>query len=85
MSASHVVQKPGTDAVVFNDLCSNVTFNASALSQGVVTYFQGSNVYALIRGSEDEEGEWWHTDAADDAHAKAMKGRCVLVNSHFDS
>jgi len=71
--------------VVFNDLCSNVTFNASALGQGAVTYFQGSNVYVLIRGSSDEEGEWWDTDTVSGARARSMKGRCVLVNSHFDS
>ena len=75
----------GADAVVFSDLCSNVTFNASALGQGPVTYFQGSNVYALIRGSDDEEGDWWQTDSARSERAKSMKGRCVLVNSHFDS
>ena len=71
--------KSGSDVVVFNDMLSNVTFKGGMNPPSVGTHFQGSNLYVYIRGTEDEQGDWWKTNA------KSMRKRLVLVNAHFDS
>jgi hypothetical protein len=76
------------DVVLFSDLLSNVTVSASGVSQGGVrkpgqtVYFEGTNVMVYIRGSEDEEGQWWTQDLrVGKTHGKGG----VLVNAHYDS
>ncbi|CAK7205060.1 hypothetical protein SEUCBS139899_007824 [Sporothrix eucalyptigena] len=74
-----------TDAVVFDDLLTNVSFT-TAYSNGRRTglYFEGTNIYVYIRGTRDEAGDWWNAPF-DAPQAQAMKKQIVLVNSHFDS
>ncbi|KAJ9142610.1 Peptide hydrolase [Pleurostoma richardsiae] len=68
------------DAVVFNDLSSNITADyAGAFS----AYFEGTNIIVYIRGSEDEDGEWWKKPASDRQGPIGKGG--VLVNAHYDS
>ena len=76
---------------VFNDLLSNVTClyggvtaTASASkAQGIATYFEGTNVIVYIRGTLDEDGEWWKSVNADSSKPIGQGG--VLVNAHYDS
>ena len=74
-------------ATVFNDLISNFT-NSAPLSSiagkplAASTYFEGSNIVVYIRGTEDEEGEWWNSDPSTNVtHGKGG----VMINAHFDS
>jgi len=73
---------------VFNDLVSNYTSNAltsigvSGRKLGISTYFEGNNIIVYVRGTEDEEGEWWiPTPFTHNTHG--LGG--VMVNAHFDS
>ena len=81
--------RPERSAVVFNDLVSNFTSNAltsigvSGRRAGISTYFEGSNIIVYIRGTEDEEGEWWKPPPP---FTKGLHGKGgVMVNAHFDS
>lgn len=75
---------------VFNDYQSNVSFSAAGAIgsagqgrlPGLSVYFEGTNIIAYIRGTEDVEGEWWASDSY--ATKKHEKGG-VLVNAHYDS
>ena len=74
---------------VFNDLVSNYTTTLPARSyekgrrRGTTTYFEGNNIIVYIRGTEDEDGEWWK---ANHYHRPKIHGKGgVMVNSHFDS
>lgn len=75
---------------IFNDLQSNVTCSAAGLSAsighlpGQTVYFEGTNIIVYIRGTEDEEGEWWEDDL--NLSSKKTHGHGgVLVNAHYDS
>ncbi|KAG4411936.1 hypothetical protein IFR04_014934 [Cadophora malorum] len=76
-------------AVVFNDLVSNYTSNAltsigvSGRKLGISTYFEGNNIIVYIRGTEDEEEDWWKP-LPPYTHRLHGKGG-VMVNAHFDS
>ncbi|KAK2629097.1 hypothetical protein QTJ16_002200 [Diplocarpon rosae] len=76
-------------AVIFNDLVSNYTTNAltsigvSGRRLGISTYFEGSNIIVYIRGTEDEEEDWWKP-LPPYTHRLHGKGG-VMVNAHFDS
>ncbi|RDW83299.1 peptide hydrolase-6 [Coleophoma crateriformis] len=76
-------------AIVFNDLLSNYTSNAitskSAAGRrlGISTYFEGNNIIVYVRGSEDEEGDWWSSKSFSTAETHGKGG--VMVNAHFDS
>ena len=61
--------------VIFNDMTSNVTFS----SRGLSVYFEGTNVIVYIRGSDDEDGDWWTSYSP----PKGPGG--ILVNAHYDS
>lgn len=73
--------------VVFDDLLSNVTLtttqvnSASKESCGVGTYFEGTNIIVYIRGTDDDEGEWWKKPAIE----WSPNHHGVLVNAHYDS
>lgn len=75
---------------IFNDLQSNVTFSApggiGSSGQGRLpgqsVYFEGTNIIVYIRGTEDEEGEWWKSSL----HLRGTHGQGgILVNAHYDS
>ncbi|KAI4188176.1 MAG: hypothetical protein L6R41_002301 [Letrouitia leprolyta] len=74
-------------AVVFSDVASNVTFSiegkkntsTSDREPRVSVYFEGTNIIAYIRGSEDDDRDWWST-----GQEPPEKGG-VLVNAHYDS
>lgn len=80
------------NVTVFNDLMSNVTVRFGGLpgshspgegESGNAAYFEGTNVIVYIRGSLDEEGEWWKRKRN---HLKLPIGKGgVLVNAHYDS
>ena len=67
-------------AIVFSDVTSNVTFSTELLGgPGYSVYFEGTNIIVYVRGSEDEEGDWWKKKGKPES-----KGG-VLVNAHYDS
>lgn len=72
---------------VFNDLMSNVTMSFSGQPgspvSSVAAYFEGTNVLVYIRGTEDEEGEWWKTKGS--RRKLPIGGGGVMVNAHYDS
>ena len=66
-------------AVIFNDMLSNISFTINPFdAPGVSTYFEGTNIIVYIRGTDDEEGDWWTRDKLDGPGG-------VLVNAHYDS
>lgn len=81
------------DVTVFNDVVSNLTqsmdqsrvgSNApSRANGGIAAYYEGTNIMVYIRGTDDEEGEWWKR--------RKPKGRKLigkggtLINAHYDS
>lgn len=79
------------DVVVFNDIKSNVTYRDRVdptkdyKVNRTANYFEGTNVYIYIRGSEDASGDWWSAQHVDEEMTKSMKKKGVLVNAHFDS
>lgn len=90
---NHGVQSPGTThsespaVTVFDDMISNYT-NSAPLSRiagkplAASTYFEGSNIIVYVRGTEDEDGEWWNAHPPTNVtHGKGG----VMVNAHFDS
>ncbi|MCJ1372632.1 hypothetical protein MMC20_003857 [Loxospora ochrophaea] len=61
--------------VVFNDMTSDISFGSARSS----VYFESTNIVVYIRGSNDDEGNWWDSD-------KDLIGQGgVLVNAHYDS
>lgn len=80
--------KSSPAATIFNDLVSNYTSTAltsigvSGRRAGTSTYFEGNNIVVYIRGTEDEDGEWWLPVP----HTRTTHGKGgVMVNAHFDS
>jgi len=74
---------------VFNDLVSNYTTTVAdklyekGRKRETTTYFEGNNIIVYVRGTEDEEGEWWKSNHY---HRPKVHGKGgVMVNSHFDS
>jgi hypothetical protein len=53
----------------------------SAGAQAV--YFEGTNVYVYIRGSEDDDGPWWRTQNV--GHSGRSGNGVTMVNAHYDS
>lgn len=72
-------EKP--DVFLFDDLISNLTFAGDTLSAASIgVYFEGTNILVYIRGSEDDQDEWWDTP-----HGTPSGRGGVLVNAHYDS
>ncbi|OHE91790.1 peptidase family M28 [Colletotrichum orchidophilum] len=77
----------GPAVTVFDDIISNVTYAGTSGplgqpgSSAYATYFEGTNKLVYIRGTEDEDGEWWRGKR--DARNIGQGG--VLVNAHYDS
>lgn len=69
--------------VLFDDRISNFTMvRESKFSTASATYFEGNNIIIYIRGTEDQEGDWWRTESGYD---KIHRTGGVLVNCHLDS
>ncbi|KAK2601619.1 hypothetical protein QQS21_004854 [Conoideocrella luteorostrata] len=77
---SAAVSSTPLGATIFDDLISNVTY--AQRSSTVGQYFESSNFYVYIHGSEDPEGDWWTYEGA---QRTTHRGAGVLVNCHFDS
>ena len=77
-----------TAVTVFNDMQSNVSFSSAQVTSGrkhepgQSIYFEGTNIIVYIRGSQDDDTQWWNGKHG--RPAKGTKGG-VLVNSHYDS
>ncbi|KXH66633.1 peptidase family M28 [Colletotrichum salicis] len=77
----------GPLVTVFDDIISNVTYAGTSGPLGQpgssahATYFEGTNKLVYIRGTEDEDGEWWKNKR--DSRNIGQGG--VLVNAHYDS
>lgn len=75
---------------IFNDIESNVTFSApgslgsagQGRRPGQSVYFEGTNIIVYIRGTDDEDGEWWNSNQL--GTDKNPKKGGVLVNAHYD-
>ena len=77
---------------IFNDLISNVTFSGIGSFDisghkrrpGQSVYFEGTNIVVYIRGSEDDQRDWW--DGVEEGRPINPTGSGgVLVNAHYDS
>ncbi|PHH50427.1 Vacuolar membrane protease [Ceratocystis fimbriata CBS 114723] len=72
--------------VVFSDMLSNVTTGTVVRNVpgfcAMGHYFEGSNIYVYIRGTEDDPNQWWHEEHVP---GKRYGGNGVLVNAHYDS
>lgn len=78
---------------VFNDITSNFTqsmdqsrlgTNApSRANGGIAAYFEGTNIAVYIRGTDDEEGEWWKRGKRKGGKVIGRGG--TLINAHYDS
>ncbi|TGO46036.1 hypothetical protein BOTNAR_0618g00030 [Botryotinia narcissicola] len=83
-------RKESPAVTVFNVVRSNYSSNAltsigvKGRKLGISTYFEGNNIICYIRGSDDEEGEWWKTGSVNSKGKVHGKGG-VMVNAHFDS
>lgn len=64
------------DVFIFDDLQSNLT----VVQSGLGVYFEGTNIIVYIRGSDDDQRNWWEIP---DGHPQGKGG--VLVNAHYDS
>lgn len=76
-------------ATIFNDVVSNYTSTAltsigvRGRRAGISTYFEGNNIIVYIRGTEDEEGQWWNSESHRSGVTHGKGG--VMVNAHIDS
>lgn len=69
-----------SSVVIFNDMISNLTFSSNVFGDTAPSvYFEGTNIIVYIRGSEDEDGDWWNSTS------KARDRGGVLINAHYDS
>jgi hypothetical protein len=79
----------GSPVVIFSDLVANYTSTAltsigvSGRRAGISTYFEGNNIIVYIRGTEDEEGDWWKPVPSFTPRTFGKGG--IMVNAHFDS
>ncbi|KAH8888846.1 hypothetical protein GQ53DRAFT_871243 [Thozetella sp. PMI_491] len=81
--------RPGrkdADVTVFDDVVANATFlfaGSTGPKGGMAAYYEGTNIYVYIKGSEDEDITWWDTNDVDPSRYSG-KG-LTLVNAHYDS
>ncbi len=79
-----------SQVTIYNDLESNVTFSAlgsigsagQGRRPGQSVYFEGTNIIVYIRGTDDEDSEWWKSNQL--GTDKNPKKGGVLVNAHYD-
>jgi len=75
----------GPAVTIFDDTISNTTYlgTSGSFNQAGAygTYFEGTNKLVYIRGTFDEDGEWWNGKR--DPRKIGQGG--VLVNAHYDS
>lgn len=82
-----------SDVTVFNDVVSNSTLSMdrattgtnapSRANGGIAAYYEGTNIMVYIRGTDDEEGEWWKKRKPKGGKLIGRGG--TLINAHFDS
>ncbi len=92
---SHValdsIQKRSTGpaATIFTDTISNVSMatyriqNASWTGdrdQALGLYFEATNIFVYIRGSEDDDGEWWNPRGSTGEYRCTCQCPCRLVS-----
>jgi hypothetical protein len=92
-SFTHSITAGSPAVTVFDDMVSNLTqrmdqarlgTNAPSRSTGgTAAYFEGTNIMVYIRGTDDEEGEWWKSKKAKEARLIGRGG--TLINAHYDS
>lgn len=80
LDTPQVTSSPEPGATIFDDTISNVTYTLRDSPVG--QYFEGSNLYVYIHGTEDPGGDWWRSG---EVGLLARRGSGVLVNCHFDS
>ncbi|KAJ9133195.1 Peptide hydrolase [Coniochaeta hoffmannii] len=78
---------------VFNDVVSNFTHSMdqsrvgtnapSRANGGIAAYYEGTNIMVYIRGTDDEEGEWWKKRKLKGGKLIGKGG--TLINAHYDS
>lgn len=81
------------DVTVFDDMNSNFTVRMDQVRLGTnaptrtnggsAVYFEGTNIMVYIRGSDDEEGDWWKSHKSREGKLIGKGG--TLVNAHYDS
>lgn len=77
------LRSSGPAVTVFDDTVSNVTWaSTKALGWYGPGYFEGTNKAVYIRGTEDEDGEWWKSK---NRNVRVIGRGGVLVNAHYDS
>ena len=82
--ASNKADPPSVPVFVFNDITSNLTSSSPGGvggGPGISVYFEGTNIIVYIRGTEDDDAEWWRDEKG---RPKGDYGG-VLVNAHYDS
>lgn len=78
---------------IFDDMRSNVTMTdpeqtvkgtgvGARNKKNLGKYFEGTNYYIYIRGTDDPPGKWWNEK---DKYDLARGPGAVLVNCHYDS
>lgn len=67
---------------IFDDVTSNLTISSDSKSSvaGTSIYFEGTNILVYIRGSEDDQTNWW-----EEKGGRPSGNGGVLVNAHYDS
>ena len=77
----HGAAANATPTFIFDDITSNLTFclNGTYTRSGASIYFEGNNIIVYIRGTDDDDTEWWKNGGE-----PREKGG-VLVNAHYDS
>ncbi|PGH17746.1 hypothetical protein AJ79_00887 [Helicocarpus griseus UAMH5409] len=70
------------EVIVFDDKKSNLTYSNGGVGKAAIVgvYFEGTNIIVYIRGSEDDQSNWWERP---NGKPKGKGG--VLVNAHYDS
>ncbi|RKF56093.1 Vacuolar membrane protease [Erysiphe neolycopersici] len=75
-----------TKVFVFDDLTANFTSTDVPTKKrkvGTSKYFEGSNIIVYIRGTKDQQDDWWKPSPPYIKHHHGRAG--ILVNAHFDS
>ncbi|KAI5288355.1 hypothetical protein KEM54_005271 [Ascosphaera aggregata] len=82
-SQNYIGEKSTPEVLVFDDQVSNLSYAGNGIGgkfpvNGV--YFESTNIIVYIRGSEDDQTNWW------EGKVKKPSGKGgVLVNAHYDS
>lgn len=69
-------------AYLFDDNTSNLTFYSAKKyrPEPISAYFEAKNVIVYIRGTNDDQSNWWETPSATPSH-----NHSVLIDAHYDT